>query len=288
MNICLKICDLVMRLSTERGYIYNHEYCDPFRIKYGPETDLDISVAMKVTDKLRVLPVKYLKINTTAFWFDEAEKRHIQIDIAKLTEDKKKCQAWMSASADWTDIEIHSDETPIPKFLEDNYLISAFSSRLAYLSGVIIHGSVVEHDGKGIIFTASSGVGKSTHAALWAENFGDKIINGDKAILRVIEGRVFVYGSPWSGSSPYVVNRCIPLAAIVALEQAKENTIRKLRVLESLQYFATHCYLPVWSGELTALAMKTLDEVLHKTPVWLLKNRPEKAAAVLVKDTIFE
>jgi hypothetical protein len=242
---------------------------------------------MKVTDKLREFPVKHLNINTTYFWFDEEEKRNIQIDLGKLTADKKNYRAWMSASADWADIEIHSDETPILKYLEDNYLISAFSSRLAYLNGIVMHGSVVEHEGKGIIFTASSGVGKSTHAALWADNFGDKIINGDKAILRVLGDEVFVYGSPWSGSSGYVMNRRVPLAAIVVLEQAPENTIRKLSVLESLQYFATHCYLPVWNGELTALAMKTLDTVLNKTPVWLLKNRPEKAAAELVRDTVF-
>ncbi|NLT15818.1 MAG: hypothetical protein GXY05_15950 [Clostridiales bacterium] len=285
MRESLNICGINMCLDVEDAYLFNDCNYKPFYLAH--ERDTDISVVMSTTVRLLELQQNFLRINTTCSYYDETAKSHLQWDIAMLEEDGKKCRSWMSANTDWSTIKIYANKTPLPPYLETNYLISAFSSRLSYFGGFVMHGSVVEHNGLGVVFTASSGVGKTTHAELWAKHFADPIINGDRAVLRVIGEEVFVYGSPWSGSSVYVVNSKAPLAAIIVLEQADVNQIRKLNILESLQYFATHCYLPVWSGELTALCMKTLDEVLKRTPVYLLQCRPDQASAELVRDTIF-
>lgn len=51
----------------------------------------------------------------------------------------------------------------------------------------LMHGVVVSWKDTGYMFTAPSGTGKSTHAALWKKYLGDEveIINGDKPILNI-------------------------------------------------------------------------------------------------------
>jgi serine kinase of HPr protein (carbohydrate metabolism regulator) len=47
---------------------------------------------------------------------------------------------------------------------------------------ILFHGSALSLDGEGFIFTAKSGVGKSTHAGLYRELYGERVemINDDK------------------------------------------------------------------------------------------------------------
>ena len=51
---------------------------------------------------------------------------------------------------------------------------------------LMLHGSAIAVDGKGYLFTAKSGTGKSTHTRLWREAFGSRavMINDDKPFLR--------------------------------------------------------------------------------------------------------
>ena len=49
---------------------------------------------------------------------------------------------------------------------------------------IILHASYVNYNGKAILFTAPSGTGKSTQAALWEEYKGAEIVNGDRVIIQ--------------------------------------------------------------------------------------------------------
>ncbi len=93
---------------------------------------------------------------------------------------------------------------------------------------LLFHGSALEVEGRGILFTAPSGTGKSTHARLWREQFGAEVtmINDDKPLLRFTENGVLVCGTPWNGKHHLGSNRQVPLAAIVHLVRGEENRIR--------------------------------------------------------------
>lgn len=97
-------------------------------------------------------------------------------------------------------------------------------------NAMLFHGSSVMVNGKAYVFTAPSGTGKSTHTAILKEYLGEKLtyINDDKPILKVEEGTVFVYGSPWNGKHCLGDNLKAPLDAVCLIVRAKENKVERV------------------------------------------------------------
>ena len=89
-------------------------------------------------------------------------------------------------------------------------------------------------------------------------------------------------------SSPYAEKASAPLRAIVALEQAEENSIRKLEGFEVLEYVVPHVFFPSWDERCEQAVLTFLDQVLGETEVYLLKCRPDEGAVELLASTIKE
>lgn len=171
-------------------------------------------------------------------------------------------------------------------FLE--LFMTAFYSYISLYEALLMHASAISYENKSIVFTASSGVGKTTQAELWAKHKGAMILNGDKVFLKKEQDSIHAWGSPWKGSSPYAENASAPLRAIVALEQAEENSIRKLEGFEMLEYVIPHVFFPSWDEHCEQAVLTFLDQVLGETEVYLLKCRPDEAAVELLEATIKE
>ena len=116
------------------------------------------------------------------------------------------------------------------EYLEKNALHSLLAEKLTAYKVLLMHGSALCMDGQAYIFTAPSGTGKSTHARLWREAFGDRVwmINDDKPLLRIENEGVRVYGSPWDGKHHLSRNDSAPLKAIVSLHRGKTNHIEPM------------------------------------------------------------
>ena len=96
---------------------------------------------------------------------------------------------------------------------------------------LLFHGSSFAFDGRGIILTAKSGTGKSTHARIWRENFPGQIImvNDDKPWLKLEnDGRIWIYGTPWCGKHHLGTNIGVPAEAICFLSRAENNSCEEV------------------------------------------------------------
>lgn len=160
----------------------------------------------------------------------------------------------------------------------------AFRNNLLNNNGIVIHASSIDWMGKGIIFTAPSGTGKSTHVRLWEKHFGDAVtvVNDDTPAIRMIDDKPVLFGTPWSGSSDKFVNTSVPLNAIVVLSQAPENKIRQLQPHEILPMIMPRCFLPYFDEELMKKAYEVVGNIISKVPVYHLECRPDKEAMELV------
>lgn len=153
---------------------------------------------------------------------------------------------------------------------------------------LILHASLINYVGQGIIFSAPSGIGKSTQAELWRQNENADILNGDRAALRKMNGIWQAFGLPYAGTSGIYKNESVPLKAIVALRQAQENRIKQIHGAEAFRYIYPETLIHRWDPGFEKKATDLLLTVFSDIPVFLLECRPEQEAVKLLKDRLAE
>ena len=199
---------------------------------------------------------------------------------------KDRGQLLYSYEDDYSQMRLQLDSHCTKEILAELMMVG-FYSYMSLQKTMLLHASAVCHKGKSVVFTASSGVGKTTQAELWQKYTGATVINGDKVFLTMSSNKVIAWGSPWSGSSPYAEDMAAESVGIVILEQAEENQIRKLSGMEILEKLLPHIFFPNWDSKCENAVLDILDEVLTRTEVYLLRCRPDEEAVALVERTVF-
>ncbi len=148
-----------------------------------------------------------------------------------------------------------------------------------------MHGSSICYNNKAILFSAASGVGKSTHTRLWKQYVpGVEYINDDKNIIIFENNEMTLYGNPWSGKHQIDNNIKAPLAAIVFLHQSKENEISKISKKEAFFKILKQVIQP-FDKESSNEWNNMTDELL-KIPTFELGCNISSEAVMLVKNTL--
>nr|MBQ5605092.1 hypothetical protein [Bacteroidales bacterium] len=159
---------------------------------------------------------------------------------------------------------------------------------LPYLT-VAIHSSCILYQGKAVLFLGESGTGKSTHTRLWREHIASAtLLNDDSPIIRIEDGKVWAYGSPWSGKTPCYKAERHELTACVRLSQGPENIIKKLSVLQA--YGAFHPSCPpefAYDNKLYDHVGSFINHLLTSTRFYHLSCLPNAEAAQLSCQSIF-
>ena len=207
-----------------------------------------------------------------------------------------RCQDYLYDGKDPVEITIDSElyryniySTSVsPNVVE--YMESAyqFYKALVHFGGFYLHASTVVKDGKAYLFSADSGVGKSTHTQLWVNTFGGdtRIINDDKPALRKIDGIWYAYGTPWCGKDHINLNEKAPIAGLCFLKQAPHNKIRKLDSGDALQRILKQTIYRFNSVADLDCMLSSLTEFLSDIPVYELENLPQPEAAILSHETM--
>ena len=151
----------------------------------------------------------------------------------------------------------------------------------------VMHGAAVGVGAKAYIFTAKSGTGKSTHIALWKKILGDKVyvINGDKPILRYVDDKLYVYGTPWCGKEMWQTNTRAELGGICFLERANENKISALQPIDTVNLIMKQILVPN-DAEGVIKTFDMVDKMLKTVKLWKLGCNISAEAAVLSYTTM--
>jgi hypothetical protein len=94
------------------------------------------------------------------------------------------------------------------------------------------------------------------------------------------------YGTPWGGASEIARNHAAPLAALIVLEQAAENSMELLAPAAAAPLILARAFLPYWDRDLMYLALTNLGEILSRVPVYRLRCRPERQVVDLVRSVL--
>ncbi len=150
------------------------------------------------------------------------------------------------------------------------------------------HGVLMEYEGNGIIISAASGTGKTTHARLWRDLRRALIINGDRAVCAKTAEGWTGYGLPWSGTSGEQINRSVAIRALVVLRRGETNEAHRISALEAFHQVFAHVLYPSWDKALTEKMMDLLESFLRDVPIFLLSCRPDAESVDVLHDALAE
>ncbi len=146
--------------------------------------------------------------------------------------------------------------------------------------GISLHASAVMYEGKAYLFMGKSGTGKSTHSALWQRVFdGCELLNDDNPTLRIVDGEVMVYGTPWSGKTPCYKNVRKMVGGVARLLQSPTNRFLSCSPISAFTAMLPGCSVLRTDGRLYDALCDTLVKVAETVPVGILECLPDEEAA---------
>lgn len=171
--------------------------------------------------------------------------------------------------------------------LENFAFSTAFNRRAIPFGTMLVHSSALIFDGGAYLFSADSGVGKSFHTRLWLQAFGGAvhIMNDDKPVVRLYDGKAVAYGTPFDGGSGIALNESFPLRAIVFIERGEQNSVRvpsNREVLQKLYFQTAH----IVSAKTAESMLENFDKLLSLTKFYVLTCNMDISAAQTAFDAI--
>ena len=163
------------------------------------------------------------------------------------------------------------------------YTGSDFCTKLLNFDGFMLHASAVVVGNRAYLFSAPSGTGKSTHTALWMDAFGKDgayILNDDKPVIRIIDGKIHTFGTPWSGKTDQNKNADVCLGGICFLERSAENWIKPVSGTDALYGVLNQTIRPSDEKKMTNL-LDVLDKTLKDAKTWRMGCNISKDAAIM-------
>jgi hypothetical protein len=169
----------------------------------------------------------------------------------------------------------------------NNAIMLVFAFATSHLDTVMLHASLVRHDKRGYAFIAKSGTGKSTQVSMWLRHIPDcDLMNDDNPIVRVVDDKVFIYGSPWSGKTPCYRNTKAPLGAITRIDRAKTNSIEKLAPVDAFASLLPACSAMKWDVGIMRSVCDTVTKIIERIPIYTLHCLPDKQSAIVCHNAI--
>lgn len=179
---------------------------------------------------------------------------------------------------------------------EDSSMGAVLSSMVRFLfaqavlkhDGVFVHASCVSMEGNSYLFLGKSGTGKSTHARQWLQAFPDcRLLNDDNPALRIEDGKVMVYGTPWSGKTSCYKNEGYPVAGIARLRQAKTNSFSPLEGPEIFAALLPSCSAIRQDAGLLEALYCTLIQIAEQVTVGCMECLPNIDAARVCYNSLY-
>ena len=172
------------------------------------------------------------------------------------------------------------------EYLETLAIYRKIVEKMLDYNAFLFHGSAIARNGKGFLFTAKSGTGKSTHTRIWRRVFGEDeitVVNDDKPLLLVKDDAVMICGTPWDGKHRRSTNIMVPLKGIAILERGEGNEITAISGSEALPLLLQQSYRPADPLALMK-TLKLLEQVMSKVGLYRLKCTISREAAYVAYD----
>ncbi|MCD8357198.1 MAG: hypothetical protein LUE11_11610 [Clostridia bacterium] len=284
MEIKLKLGDLLFRVISERDLIVN------------PELNNYISSSFAAPDiTVHVLwDWRNIKLPSTNLLGQDLLLHYYEEDGICFCMTRGGPKGYISCTSytpDFTQIicTINEKAYPmLPNTLGNILRMLPIRAIFLYFHTLFLHASQVSYRGKGVLFSAPSGIGKTTQARLWQKYRHAEVICNDRTLLRKTDGIWLTYGYPLDGSEPIRSTQINQLGCIVLLEQAKQNHIQLLRPSKALSLLMEQTVMDCWSSTARTQTMELILSLLADIPVYLLSCTPDERAVECLENMLLK
>ena len=151
--------------------------------------------------------------------------------------------------------------------------------RLAAGEGVEVHAvGIVDRSGRGHLFLGHSGAGKSTTARLWQSQPNTTVLSDDRIVLRVQDGRTWMYGTPWHGDAGIASSACALLSHIYLLEHGHQTELSPVSRGRAAAELFARSFVPHYSKSALEFTLSLLDQIAERVPCQVFRFLPDRSA----------
>lgn len=277
--------DIISLVPSLRTFIYNKE-------ENATDTTQDSEPILTVViDNEMPISTDFREIGDfdTGNGHTKVEKKdatgEYQFTIRNINE-KEVC--WLKTNADYTKCRCKlQGNSMLKSYGINSVLMLCYAFSMASRQTLLIHASCVKKGDYAYAFIAKSGTGKSTQVSNWLKHIpGCELLNDDNPIVRIIDGKAYIFGSPWSGKTPCYRNRKAYLGAITRIERAKQNSVVRLSPIEAFTSLLPSCSTMKWEKKLYNDVMDTISKLIETTGFYTLSCLPDKESAEICHKAI--
>ncbi len=286
-----KIADFVIELRGDS--IYMDESFDLFLCNNSEKTDMIINIEEKRPffpeylwnkgTKIGIFHVYKKKDSIIQFF---PYQTHKGVKLVELKNDFHEVTYYLCDKMDSPYVKSIGHDAYVESMqgVIFNLFRETFFNMILFENAMSIHSASVIDEDKAVVFSASSGTGKSTQANMWNRVLGCEVLDGDVTVCREIDKKLYVYGLPWCGSSGQFVNKKVELGAIVFLKQAKENSARIPSLKEKIGYVFSSTFSETWDEEMANRRAKITENIIKKAKIIEYSCNMDESAVAILKE----
>ncbi len=137
---------------------------------------------------------------------------------------------------------------------------------LAKFHDVILHAAGVKLAGRGYCFLGPGGVGKSTLAAQLKKHPEAEILGEDQVILRYLDGRFWIFGTPWHANPEFCAPVGVPLERVFFLERNGITEVKSLSAPQGVARILQTAFIPYYRAEAIPGILERLSLLAEQIP----------------------
>lgn len=197
------------------------------------------------------------------------KRMHVQRDFSRA-------EVILSRSASQVCGKISALEYPLCELLITNYLA-------CHGLGIEVHGcGLIDRDTGGHLFLGHSGAGKSTTARLWENLRAPEILSDDRIILRIHNGELWMYGTPWHGEAAFASPERAKIDRIHILRHGHDNKFSAVPQARAVAEVFARCFPPFYSPMGVAGTVDFIQRSLDIVPCYEFNFLPDRSSLAAV------
>lgn len=149
-------------------------------------------------------------------------------------------------------------------------VIQIYVNWLASYGDFILHASGVAFNGDGYCFVGESGAGKSTLVETLVKDPSITVLGEDQVIVRFLEGKFWIYGTPWHTKPEMCSPVGVPLQKLFFLERSFDPQVQAISPVNAVARIMRTAFIPYYRKDLLPGILARLDQISQSIPLFTL------------------